>query len=37
VRGHPEIIKEPGVYEKNGIKAEIFSTFHDEVGGKETG
>jgi len=37
VRGHPEIIKEPGVYEKNGIKVEIFSTFHDEVGGKKRG
>jgi len=37
VQGHPEIIKEPGVYEKNGIKLEIFSTFHDEVGGQKRG
>jgi len=37
VQGHPEIIKKPGVYEKDGIKIEIFSTFHDEVGGKKRG
>lgn len=37
IKGHPEVIKEPGVYEKNGIKIEVFSTFHDEVGGKKRG
>ncbi len=37
IKGHPEVIKEPGVYEKDGIKIKVFSTFHDEVGGKKRG
>lgn len=37
VRGYREVIRHPGEYTKDGIKVEVFSTFHDEEGGKKRG
>ena len=37
VRGYEEVFREVGQYEKKGIKIAIFSTSHDEEGGKKRG
>lgn len=37
VRGYEEVFREPGNYEKEGVKITGFSTYHDEEKGKKRG